>query len=276
MEIYSTVRLNNNVEMPRFGLGVFKSAPGEETETAVRWALETGYRNIDTAAYYRNEKDVGRAIAAGIRPREEIFVTTKLWPDDYGYDAALRAFSESMEKLGTDLLDLYLLHWPRKGMVADSWRALETLYREGRIRAIGVSNFEPHHIAELMETAEVPPAVNQVELHPYLQQRAVREYCFGNGIAVEAWSPIAKGSVIDDEVIGAIAADHGKNPVQVTIRWHLQHGIVAIPKSTKLERITSNAAVFDFTLSDEEMARIDALDRGESGRIGPHPDTIAF
>jgi len=276
MDINSTVGFTNGVEIPRLGLGVFKSQPGEETETAVRWALEAGYRHVDTAAFYRNEVDVGRAVNAGIVPREDVFVTSKLWPDDFGYDAALRAFDTTLRELGLPVLDLYLLHWPRKGMVADSWKALETIYKEGRVRAIGVSNFEPHHIDELMETVEVPPVINQVELSPYLPQMAVREYCRDHGIVVEAWSPLSKGAVLNDPVINEIARRHGKTAVQVTVRWHMQHDIVVIPKSVKRERIVANADVFDFTLSDSEMAEIDGLDRGEDGRTGPHPDTIDF
>lgn len=276
MDINSTVGFNNGVEIPRLGLGVFKSQPGEETETAVRWALEAGYRHIDTAAFYRNEADVGRAVNAGIVPRDEVFVTSKLWPDDFGYDAALRAFDTTLRELRFPVLDLYMLHWPRAGMVADSWKALETVYKEGRVRAIGVSNFEPHHLDELMESAEVPPVINQVELSPYLPQKAVREYCREHGIVVEAWSPLSKGAVLNDPVINEIARRHGKTAVQVTVRWHLQQDIVVIPKSVKRERIVANADVFDFTLSDSEMAEIDKLDRGEDGRTGPHPDTIDF
>lgn len=274
MNISSTIRLNNGIDMPQFGLGVYKSQPGTETENAVRWALETGYRSIDTAAFYQNEADVGRAVVNGQVPREGIFITTKLWPDDFGYDTALRAFDRSMDKLGIEVVDLYLLHWPREGMVADSWMALETIYREGRARAIGVSNFGPHHIDELMETADIAPTVNQVELSPYLPQQKIREYCSEHNIAVEAWSPLAKGKVVNEAVINSIAQRHGKTAVQVTVRWHLQHGIVVIPKSIRKERIAANAEVFDFQLSESEMAEINALDQGEAGRMGPHPDTI--
>ncbi len=259
--------------MPILGLGVFKSKPGEETKNAVSAALAHGYRAVDTAAYYKNETDVGAAIAEA-HASDTTFVTTKLWPADYGYDAALRAFDQSERYLGA--VDLLLLHWPRPEMTADTWQALETIYNDGRVRAIGVSNFEPHHLEELAATASIVPALNQVELHPYLQQRDVREYCVAHGIAVEGWSPIAKGAVLNDPVIGAIAEEIGKSAVQVTIRWHLQQGFVTIPKSVRAERIQANADVFDFTLSDEQMARIDSLDKREEGRIGPHPDRINF
>lgn len=274
LNLDSTVTLNNGVEMPRVGLGVFKSEPGPETEQAVRQALELGYRAVDTAAFYRNEADVGRAVRDGgaLAP----FVTTKLWNSDQGYDAALRAFDTSLRELGLEKVDLYLVHWPNPDLMAETWRALEHLYDQMLCRAIGVSNFEPHHLEELAVHANVPPAVNQVELHPYLQQRAVREYCAEHRIAVTAWSPIAKGRVVDDGVLQEIGAAHGKSPVQVTLRWELQHEILVIPKSVNRERIAANTEIFDFQLSPAEMARIDQLDRGEEGRIGPHPDRMTF
>ena len=276
MDIQSSVKLNNGVNMPRLGLGVFKSPPGKETETAVREAIAAGYRSIDTASFYRNEESVGVAIRdAGVR-RESLFITTKVWNSDQGYDKTRRAFDESVRLLATDYLDLYLVHWPVAGAYVETWRALVELHREKRIRAIGVSNFQIHHIQELAERSDVVPAVNQVELHPYLQQRKLREYCKEHEIVVEAWSPIAKGNVADDPVLQTIGAAHGKTPVQVALRWGLQSEIVVIPKSIQPDRIRSNAQVFDFSLSDAEMRQIDRLDREDDGRLGPHPDHFDF
>ncbi|MCG8480743.1 MAG: aldo/keto reductase [Spirochaetales bacterium] len=276
MDIQSSAKLNNGVNMPRLGLGVFKSPPGKETETAVREAIAAGYRSIDTASFYRNEESVGVAIRdAGVR-RESLFITTKVWNSDQGYDKTRRAFDESMRLLATDYLDLYLVHWPVAGAYVETWRALVELYRDKRIRAIGVSNFQIHHIQELAERSDVVPAVNQVELHPYLQQRKLREYCREHEIVVEAWSPIAKGNVADDPVLQTIGAAHGKTPVQVALRWGLQSDIVVIPKSIQPDRIRSNAQVFDFSLNDAEMRRIDRLDREDDGRLGPHPDHFDF
>ena len=274
MKLSSTITLNNEVEMPRFGLGVYKSEPGAETKDAVIAALQSGYRSIDTATFYENEQSVGEGLAAAGVPREEIFVTTKVWNSDQGYQRTLDVFEESMTYLQLETLDLYLIHWPITDTFLETWRALEQLYHDGRVRAIGVSNFEPHHLESLARKSNVVPAVNQVELHPYLQQRELRQYCREAGIAVEAWSPLARGAVLDDPVLQEIATAHGKNPVQVTLRWELQNGIITIPKSVKSHRITDNADVFDFELSAAEMDRIDGLDQGEQGRLGPHPDTI--
>lgn len=266
----STVTLSNGVEMPWFGLGVFRSGPGAETETAVRTAQNLGYRAVDTAMIYNNEADVGRALDP------ETFLTTKVWNSDQGYDSTLRAFDKSMKLLGREQLDLYLVHWPKPEHMRDTWRAMERLYEEKLCRAVGVSNFLVHHLEALSVHANVPPTVNQIELHPYLQQREVREYCRSKGIVVEAWSPIAKGQVVDDPVLREIGDDHGKSAVQVTLRWELQHGIVVIPKSANPERIASNADVFDFELLPEEMARIDRLDQAGERRLGPHPDHVDF
>jgi diketogulonate reductase-like aldo/keto reductase len=272
LQIDSTVSLAGGVDMPRLGLGVFKSEPGPETENAVRWAIEAGYRHIDTASLYANEASVGAGIrASGVDPAG-IFVTTKVWNTDQGYDQTMRAFDRSLAELGMDGVDLYLVHWPvpAQGTAADTWRALEAIHRDGRARAIGVSNFEPHHLAELMTTAEVAPTVNQVELHPYLQQNHLQAYCREHGIVLEAWSPLAKGAVVEDPVLQRIGERHGKSPVQVTVRWMLQLEIVTIPKSVHHDRIVANADVFDFELSDADMAEIAALDRDM--RTGPHPD----
>lgn len=274
MNVQKTVTLNNGVEMPIFGLGVFKAESGDETANAVRWAIEAGYTAIDTASYYDNEESVGRGIRESGAPRKDLFITTKAWNTEQGYDNALKAFDESMKKMGLDYLDLYLVHWPITDTYQETWKAFEKLYADKRVRAIGVSNFEPHHLDDLIAGASVRPTVNQVELHPYLQQRAVRDACARHKVHVTAWSPIARGKVLEDETIKAIAAAHGKSPVHVTLRWEMQHGIITIPKSVKQERIRDNINVFDFSLSDEEMAQIDALDQGNDGRIGPHPDKI--
>ncbi|MDV9186944.1 aldo/keto reductase [Streptomyces sp. SR27] len=268
-----TVELADGVEIPQLGFGVFQ-VPDDETTAAVTAALETGYRSIDTAAIYGNEAGVGRALAASGLPREELFVTTKLWNADQGYDATLRAFDTGLAKLGLDHVDLYLIHWPAPGrdLYRDSWRALERLAEEGRARAVGVSNFQPGHLRRLMAGTTLIPAVNQVELHPGLQQSELRAFHAEHGIATEAWSPLAQGAVLDDPAITAIAARHGRSPAQVVIRWHLQLGNIVIPKSVTPARIRENFDVFGFTLTDEEMGKVAALDRGL--RTGPHPDEL--
>ncbi|MFJ6406811.1 aldo/keto reductase [Streptomyces hydrogenans] len=266
-----TVELNNGVGIPQLGFGVFQ-VPDDETTSAVGAALEAGYRSIDTAAIYGNETGVGRALAASGLPREELFVTTKLWNADQGYDATLRAFDASLAKLGLAYLDLYLIHWPTpaRDLYVDSWRAVERLAAEGRIRAAGVSNFQPAHLRRLLDSSSLVPAVNQIELHPGLQQSELRAFHAEHGIATEAWSPLAQGAVLDDPAITAIAARTGKSPAQVVLRWHLQLGNVVIPKSVTPARIRQNLDVFDFRLTDEDMAAVAATDRGL--RTGPHPD----
>ncbi|MFE2387092.1 aldo/keto reductase [Streptomyces misionensis] len=268
-----SVTLNNGVEIPQLGFGVFQ-VPDEQTTAAVTSALEAGYRSIDTAAIYGNETGVGRALAAAALPREELFVTTKVWNADQGYDATLRAFDASLAKLGLDYVDLYLIHWPTpaRDLYRDSWRALERLAEEGRIRAAGVSNFQPGHLERLLDGATLIPAVNQIELHPGLQQAALRAFHAEHKIATEAWSPLAQGAVLDDPAITDIAARHGKSPAQVVIRWHLQLGNIVIPKSVTPARIRENLDVFDFALSEQEMTAIAALDRDL--RTGPHPDEL--
>ncbi|MEU6619962.1 aldo/keto reductase [Streptomyces litmocidini] len=268
-----TVALNNGVEIPQLGFGVFQ-VPDDETAAAVTAALEAGYRSIDTAAIYGNETGVGRALAASGLPREELFVTTKLWNADQGYDSTLRAFDDSLAKLGLDHVDLYLIHWPApaRDLYRDSWRALERLAGEGRIRAAGVSNFQPAHLRRLMDGTALTPAVNQVELHPGLQQTELRAFHAEHGIATEAWSPLAQGAVLGDPALAAVAARYGKSPAQVVIRWHLQLGNVVIPKSVTPARIRENLDVLDFALTDEEMRAVAALDRGL--RTGPHPDEL--
>ncbi|MEU0938088.1 aldo/keto reductase [Embleya sp. NPDC005971] len=266
-----TVKLNNGVEIPQLGFGVFQ-VPDDQTTAAVTSALEAGYRSIDTAAIYGNETGVGRALAASGLPREELFVTTKLWNADQGYDKTLRAFDTALGKLGLDTVDLYLIHWPtpERDLYLDSWRAIERLAEEGRIRAAGVSNFQPAHLRRLMDHSDLVPAVNQVELHPGLQQADLRTFHAEHGIATEAWSPLAQGAVLDDPAITSIAARTGKSAAQVVLRWHLQLGNIVIPKSVTPARIRQNLDVFDFRLTDEDVAAIAAGDRGL--RTGPHPD----
>ena len=274
MNISSTTKLNNGVEMPWLGLGVFLSEEGAEVENAVKGALAHGYRHIDTAAIYRNERGVGKAIMESGVPRNEIFLTSKVWNTDQGYSSTLQAFEDSLEKLQTDYLDLYLIHWPKGAKSVETWKALEELYEAGRIRAIGISNFLVHHLEEFLPHCKVVPAVNQVEFHPELIQPDLLRFCQQKGIQLEAWSPIMRGKVNDIPVMQEIAAKHGKTPVQVVLRWDIQKGVVTIPKSVKTERIISNSDIFDFELSLEEMAKIDALDVEK--RIGPHPDHISF
>ncbi|MEV8452447.1 aldo/keto reductase [Streptomyces sp. NPDC052095] len=266
-----TVKLNNGVEIPQLGFGVFQ-VPDDETTTAVSAALEAGYRSIDTAAVYGNEAGVGRALAASGLPREDLFVTTKLWNADQGHDATLRAFDASLAKLGLDHVDLYLIHWPTpaRDLYADTWKALEKLAADGRIRAVGVSNFQPAHLQRLLDTSDLVPAVNQVELHPGLQQAEPRAFHAKHGIATEAWSPLAQGAVLNDPEITAIADRTGRSPAQVVLRWHLQLGNIVIPKSVTPARIRQNLDVFGFTLTDDDMAAIAATDRGL--RTGPDPD----
>jgi len=274
MNLSSKVILNNGVEMPWFGLGVFLSKDGEEVENAVKVALKNGYRHIDTAAIYKNERGVGNAVRASGIPRDEIFITSKVWNSDQGYKTTLEAFEKSLEKLQTDYLDLYLVHWPKGKRSVETWKALEELYQKGRVRAIGISNFLVHHLEEFLPECKITPAVNQYEFHPELLQPELLEYCKKRGIQPEAWSPIMKGKVNDIPVMQALAAKYGKNPVQIVLRWDIQKGVVTIPKSVTTERILSNADIFDFELSEDDMAKIDRLDK--NGRIGGHPDYINF
>lgn len=265
-----TFALHGTVPMPRLGLGTYKSKDGPEVTDAVRVALQTGYRLVDTAAVYRNEAGVGEGIRQSGLERHEVFVTTKVWNDQQGYDETLRAAEDSLRRLGLAHLDLYLIHWPRRSRMADTWRALERLREEGLTRAIGVSNFLPHHLDELMQTAEVAPSLNQIELHPRLQQRDAWTATEALGAVVQAWSPIQTGLVLDDPTIAGIADRHGAGPAQVVLRWGLQSGLSVIPKSVHADRIQSNFDVFGFDLTEEEIAAIDGLEAGE--RTGPHPD----
>jgi 2,5-diketo-D-gluconate reductase A len=270
IQIPSTT-LAEGVAIPQLGFGVFQ-VPPRQTRAVVEHALEAGYRHVDTAAAYGNEEGVGQALAASGIARDELFVTTKLWNAHHAYDDALRAFEVSMGKLGLDVLDLYLIHWPlpRQDRYVEAWRALERLRAEGRVRAIGVSNFQPAHLRRLLDETEIVPAVNQVELHPYFQQWDLRDFHARHGIVTEAWSPLAQGAVLDDPAITDIARAHGKTPAQVVLRWHLQLGNVVIPKSVTPRRIEENLDVFDFELGERELEEIEHVDRGE--RTGPDPD----
>jgi 2,5-diketo-D-gluconate reductase A len=271
-----TIALNNGVEIPQLGFGVYQ-VPPEETADVVGTALELGYRHIDTAQMYQNEKGVGDAIARSGIARDEIFVTSKLNNGFHRRDDALRAFDESLERLGLDQLDLFLIHWPLPGIDVDyveTWKALEEIYADGRARAIGVSNFKEHHLRRLFAESEVRPAVNQIEVHPYLAQDDVRAFDAEHEIVTEAWSPIAQGKVLDDPAIDEIAQQVGRTPAQVVLRWHIQRGDVVFPKSVTRERIEQNFALFDFELTTGQMAAITGLDRGE--RTGPDPDTFNY
>lgn len=263
--------LNNGVEMPQLGFGVWQ-VPDDEARSAVATALEAGYRSIDTAAIYGNEEGTGKAIASSGIARDELFVTTKLWNTDQGYDSTLRAFDASLDKLGLDHVDLYLIHWPlpSKGLAVDTYKAFEKIQADGRAKSIGVSNFLPEHLEQLLAETSVIPAVNQIELHPHLQQHASREFHAEQGIATEAWSPLGQGKgLLEVPAIIAIAQKHGRTPAQVVLRWHLQLGNVVIPKSVTPSRIKENIDVFGFELDPEDMAAISALN--EDRRLGPDP-----
>src|SRR4051794_7218684 len=271
-----TIRLNNGVEMPQLGFGVFQVPPDEVVEP-VRTAIESGYRLIDTAAAYQNEEGVGKALADSGVPRDELFVTTKLWNADQGYDEAMRAFDVSLGKLGLETVDLYLIHWPlpKRDRYVDTWQAFEKIYADGRARAIGVSNFTERHLNRLFEETEVVPAVNQIELHPRFPQDELRAFHDQHAIITEAWSPIGQGQgLLDDPVIVGIAERIGRTPAQVVLRWHIQRGTVVIPKSVTPKRIRSNIQLFDFELEQADMAALTGLGVGK--RIGPDPEKFAM
>ncbi len=266
--------LNNGVRLPWLGLGVYGIDDGDPVARAVTIALEGGYRAIDTASIYRNERGVGQGMKASGIPREDIFLTTKVWNDDQRAGRTLKAFDESLSRLGTDYVDLYLVHWPVAGCYRKTWTEMEAIYRSGRARAIGVSNFLPGHLDDLLQTAEVVPAVNQVEFHPHLVQPDLLAYCRSKDIRLEAWSPLMQGQVTDDADIADLAKKYGKTPAQVVLRWDLQHGVVTIPKSATPSRILENADLFDFELSADDMRRLDGLDRAR--RLGPDPADFDF
>ncbi len=274
-----TIDLNDANQIPQLGFGVFQIDPAE-TAQAVTTALEAGYRHIDTAQMYGNERGVGEAIRASGLGRDEVFVTSKLNNGYHRPDDARRAFDETLAQLGSDYVDLFLIHWPLPtlygGDFVSTWKVLEELKADGRARSIGVSNFQVAHLERLAAECEVVPAVDQVELHPYFANADVRAYCVAHGIAIEAWAPIAQGKVLGDDVVGAIAEQLGRTPAQVVLRWHLQHGNIVFPKSVTPARVAENIAIFDFELDADAMARIDALDRGEDGRNGPNPDEFAY
>lgn len=268
-----TILLNDGYGIPQLGFGVFQ-VPAEDTARVVGEAFDAGYRHIDTAWGYMNEAGVGEAVAASDIAREDLFVTTKVWNSFQGRDKTLESFDASLTALGFDYLDLLLIHWPapENGRYVETWETFVELRDSGRVRSIGVSNFQPDHIGRIIEATGVVPALNQIELHPYFQQRTLRDFHDLHGIVTEAWSPIARGRVADDPTIKSIAAAHGRTPAQVTLRWEIQHGIVVIPKTVTPERIIANIDVFDFELGVDEMAAIDALDDVASGRMGPVPD----
>lgn len=273
-DIKGTVDLNNGVKMPYFGLGVFETAEGEEVINAVTWALDCGYKHIDTATLYRNEKGVGEAIANHRIPREEVFVTTKVWNSDQGYDKTIQAFERSLNLLGFDYIDLYLIHWPLQGKYIDTWRALEYLYKQKIVKAIGISNFTKKHMEHLIQNSEIVPMVNQMEFHPYLVQQDLIDYCNDHNIQYQAWSPLMRGGILKIDLINSLAEKYNKTPVQIVLRWNLQKGVVTIPKSSRKDRIIDNANIFDFELSDKDVELIDNLDRNL--RIGPDPDNFDF
>lgn len=270
--------LHNGVQMPWFGIGVFKVEEGPELVNAVKTAITHGYRSIDTAAIYGNEEGVGQGIREGIQQadisREDVFVTSKVWNADLGYESTIAAYETSLNKLGLEYLDLYLIHWPVEGKYKEAWRALETLYKEGRVKAIGVSNFQIHHLEDLMKDAEIKPMVNQVEYHPRLTQKELQAFCQEHDIQLEAWSPLMQGQLLNHEVLQEIANNYNKSVAQVILRWDLQNGVITIPKSTQEHRIVENADVFNFELKEEDMKRIDDLN--ENYRVGPDPDNFDF
>ncbi len=266
--------LNNGLKMPWFGLGVFRSKDGGEVEQAVKWALAAGYRSIDTAAIYGNERGVGRAIRASGIPREEIFVTTKVWNDDLRAGTVRRTFQESLDRLGLDYVDLYLIHWPVKGRYLEAWKSMEEIYHGGKAKAVGVSNFLRHHLEDLLGKSSLVPAVDQIEFHPLLLQPDLLRFCRERGIRVEAWSPLMQGHVVEVPEIRRLAEKYGKTPAQIVLRWDLQHGVVTIPKSVRRERIIENTQIFDFALSVEDIALLDSLNAGR--RFGSDPDNFSF
>ena len=273
-DIHGTVELKNGVPMPYFGLGVFQVQDGEEVKQGVKYALSAGYRHIDTASLYGNERGVGQAVRESDVPRKEIFVTSKVWNSDQRYDNTLRAFDVSMKLLDFEYLDLYLVHWPVKGKYIETWKALEQLYAEGRVRAIGVSNFLQHHLEDLLAHCKVMPMVNQMEFHPRLIQQELIDFCSRHMIQYEAWSPLMQGKIFNIKELRPLAEKYKKDIAQVVLRWNLQKNVVTIPKSIYRERIFSNAQIFDFEITAKDMQTIDRLDKNE--RVGADPDNFNF
>ncbi|SEN84522.1 Aldo/keto reductase [Paenisporosarcina quisquiliarum] len=274
LNIHSTKQLANGIEMPRLGLGVYKMTEADIAIQAITAALDYGYRHIDTASLYANEKEVGDAIRASNVPRKDIFITTKVWNTDQGYDQTLRAFEKSLELLGMDYVDLYLTHWPVKETFVDTYRAIERLYDEKLIRATGVANHHAHHLEAIAAKANIKPMVNQIECHPRLTQFDLREYCEEQGIAITSWSPLARGRILEEPTLKRISTKYSKSTAQTIIRWHLQHDLIVIPKSENPSRIAENMDVYDFELSFEDMKNIDALNLNE--RTGKDPDNFSF
>lgn len=266
--------LNNGTEMPWLGFGVYKIKDEQEVVNSVKYALETGYRSIDTASVYGNEEGVGRAIRESGIPRGDIFLTTKVWNDDQRGKRTLEAFEESLKRLKTEYVDLYLIHWPVKDYYKDTWHVMEKIYQSGRARAIGVSNFMIHHLEDLLENSSTVPVVNQVEFHPLLVQPDLLKYCQSHKIQLEAWSPLMRGEITTEQAVKKLAEKYSRSPAQIVLRWDIQHKVVTIPKSTHANRIAENAGVFDFELSQEDMNILDALDEGK--RSGPDPDNFNF
>ncbi|MFS0782621.1 aldo/keto reductase [Bacillus sp. 1P06AnD] len=272
--LQDTIKLHNDVEMPLVGLGVWQVEDGSTVISSVKSAIKAGYKAIDTAAAYKNEIGVGQAIKESGIPREQLFITTKVWNSDQGYESTLAAFDASMEKLGLDYVDLYLIHWPTKGKYKETWKAMEKLYRDGKAKAIGVCNFHKHHLEDLLTEAEIVPMVNQIELHPLLTQKELISFCKEKNIVVEAYSPLGNGKILDHPVLKQIADHHGKTVAQIILRWDLQNGIIVIPKSIHENRIIENSEIFDFELAPEEMKAIDECNKDE--RVGADPDNFNF
>ena len=274
MNLSSRVKFNNGAEIPYLGLGVFKAKDGEETYNAVKWAIEAGYRHIDTAAIYGNEVSVGKAIKDSGIPRSDIFVTTKLWNEDQRSDNQLNAIDESLKRLGLDYVDLYLIHWPVKGKYVESWKKMEKIYRSGKARAVGISNFNIHHIEDILAVNDLVPAVNQCECSPELTQVELANYCKQKGIIFEPWSPLGQGNTLKDPKIIAVAQKYGKTPAQIILRWGLQRGFINIPKSSTKSRIEENSRIFDFELNDVDFKEIFTVNKDK--RYGSDPETFTF
>jgi len=266
--------LNNGLKMPWLGFGVFQINDGQEVEHAVKSALEIGYRSIDTATVYGNERGVGKAIRESGILREDIFLTTKVWNDDQREKRTLAAFEESLKRLETEYVDLYLVHWPVKGCYQETWQVMEEIYQSGRAKAIGVSNFMVHHLEDILRDSQIVPSVNQVEFHPFLVQPELLRFCQSHKIQVEAWSPLMDGKITNEQVVQKLAEKYHKTPAQIALRWDLQHEVVTIPKSTHSNRIAENSQIFDFELSPADMNVLDALDEGK--RVGPDPNSFNF
>lgn len=274
MNLQTTKELTNGVKMPMLGLGVYKMTDRDETLQAISTALDLGYRAVDTAALYYNEEEVGEAIKHSSVPREDIFVTTKVWNSDQGYDNTLRAFETSLKKLDMDYIDLYLTHWPVKEKYVETYRAIERLYEEKLIRVPGVSNHHEHHIKDILASCNIAPMVNQIEVHPYLSQESLRNYCAQEQIAVTAWSPLGRGNVLNDDTIVRIAHEYNVTPAQIILRWHLQNDVIIIPKSVTPSRIKENSELYHFELTKETMQQLNAVNRNE--RFGQNPDNFKF